>query len=154
MDWIYDMSLAMIYAMWHEPPSVCMRRADSRFAPSQWETALLCNDVTHWLGACLESALVQCPVARQGHCHNKKTMYCGPFHERLRTIKSKSPWFFTCEFNTWITSFNVWVRNLVQKFNGCLKLNAKYHTHTMKGIILYTTLEFQAFICLRAHTRF
>ena len=32
-------------------------RADSRFAPSQWETALLCNDVSHWLGARLESAL-------------------------------------------------------------------------------------------------
>ena len=32
-------------------------RAVSRFAPSQWETALLCNDVFHWLGASLESAL-------------------------------------------------------------------------------------------------
>ena len=31
-------------------------RAASRFAPSQWETALLCNDVSHWLGASLESA--------------------------------------------------------------------------------------------------
>ena len=31
--------------------------AGSRFAPSQWETALLCNDVSHWLGASLESAL-------------------------------------------------------------------------------------------------
>ena len=31
--------------------------ADSRFAPSQWETALLCNDISHWLGANLESAL-------------------------------------------------------------------------------------------------
>ena len=30
---------------------------DSRFAPSQWETALLCNDVSHWLGASLESVL-------------------------------------------------------------------------------------------------
>ena len=28
---------------------------DSRFAPSQWETALLCNDVSHWLGASIES---------------------------------------------------------------------------------------------------
>ena len=27
------------------------------FAPSQWETALLCNDVSHWLGANLESVL-------------------------------------------------------------------------------------------------
>ena len=32
--------------------------ADSRFAPSQWETALLCNDVSHWLGASLDSALM------------------------------------------------------------------------------------------------
>ena len=29
----------------------------SKFAPSQWETPLLCNDVSHWLGANLESAL-------------------------------------------------------------------------------------------------
>ena len=31
-----------------------LSRVDSRFAPSQWETALLCNDVSHWLGANLE----------------------------------------------------------------------------------------------------
>ena len=34
-----------------------MCRADSRFAPSQWGTALLCNAISHWLGANLESAL-------------------------------------------------------------------------------------------------
>ena len=28
-----------------------------KFVPSQWETALLCNDVSHWLGPSLESAL-------------------------------------------------------------------------------------------------
>ena len=27
------------------------------FAPSQWETVLLCNDIPHWLGANLKSAL-------------------------------------------------------------------------------------------------
>ena len=32
-------------------------RADSRFAHSQWEMALLCNDVPHWLGANLKSTL-------------------------------------------------------------------------------------------------
>ena len=31
---------------------------DSGLAPSQWETALHCNDVSHWLGASLESALI------------------------------------------------------------------------------------------------
>ena len=28
------------------------------FAPNQWETALHCNDASHWLGANLESALI------------------------------------------------------------------------------------------------
>ena len=63
----------MIYHHWLQVArgQVCMRqnewfliagiihhwfRTHSRFAPSQWETALLCNDVTHWLGASLESA--------------------------------------------------------------------------------------------------
>ena len=32
-------------------------RADSRFAPSQWETSLQTNAVSHWLGANLELAL-------------------------------------------------------------------------------------------------
>ena len=32
-------------------------RADFRFVPRQWETVLLCNDVSHWLSAGLESAL-------------------------------------------------------------------------------------------------
>ena len=32
-------------------------KADFRFAPSQLETPLLCNDVSHWLGESLESAL-------------------------------------------------------------------------------------------------
>ena len=31
--------------------------ADSRFASSQWETVLLGNNVSQWLGASLESAL-------------------------------------------------------------------------------------------------
>ena len=35
-----------------------MLRDYSRFAPSQWDTALLCNDVSQWLGASLELALM------------------------------------------------------------------------------------------------
>ena len=31
--------------------------ADSRFAPSQWEMAFLCNNISHWLGASLEQPL-------------------------------------------------------------------------------------------------
>ena len=32
------------------------------FASSQWETALLCNDVSHWLGANLKSSMIMNPV--------------------------------------------------------------------------------------------
>ena len=34
-------------------------RADSRFAPSKWETALLCNDVSHWMGT---NDIIQHPI--------------------------------------------------------------------------------------------
>ena len=35
-------------------------RADYRFVPSQWKTmALIRNEVSHWLGASLESSLVK-----------------------------------------------------------------------------------------------
>ena len=33
--------------------SLTYSRVDSRFASSQWEAMLLCNDVSHWLGASL-----------------------------------------------------------------------------------------------------
>ena len=39
----------------HEP--CASFRADSMFAPSQWEMALLCNEVAHWLVASLESPM-------------------------------------------------------------------------------------------------
>ena len=45
---ICDLALLYIY------------RADSRFAPSQWEAVLLCNDISYWLSAKLESALYMC----------------------------------------------------------------------------------------------
>ena len=32
-------------------------RVDAKFPPRQQETALLCNDISHWLVASLESAL-------------------------------------------------------------------------------------------------
>ena len=38
-------------------------RPDSRLAPSQWETSLQSNAVSHWLGANLESALCPCSAS-------------------------------------------------------------------------------------------
>ena len=53
-----------------------------RFAPSQWETALLCNGVSHWLGANLESAL-HCnrPLAQTPQCTNP-TSHIAPLCKR------------------------------------------------------------------------
>ena len=56
-------------------------RGDSRFATSQWEMALLCNDVFHWLGASLESALEYHWVLKQVQISEKHhifriQMYC------------------------------------------------------------------------------
>ena len=42
-------------------------RAVSRFVPSQWEMTLLCNDVSHLLGASLESVLVLFPPVKMKH---------------------------------------------------------------------------------------
>ena len=46
-------SHASVFSMRHARIRACYR-ADSRSASSQWETALLCNDVSHCLGANLE----------------------------------------------------------------------------------------------------
>ena len=39
-----------------------LRSGESWFASSRWETTLLCDAVSHWLGANLEPALLQCPA--------------------------------------------------------------------------------------------
>ena len=44
-------------------PNIDRQVTDFSFAPSQWEAALLCNDVSHWLGASLESALGNMPYS-------------------------------------------------------------------------------------------
>ena len=47
-----DWSRQLLMTWWH------IFRVDSRFSPSQSERPLLCNSVSHWLGASLESALI------------------------------------------------------------------------------------------------
>ena len=47
--------------------------ADSRFAPSQWETSLQSNAVPHWLGANLESALTHNHILHMVCYHDMST---------------------------------------------------------------------------------
>ena len=52
------MDSCLINARWYYLSNAdSQSRADSRFAPNQWETAFLCNDVSHWLGTHWKSAL-------------------------------------------------------------------------------------------------
>ena len=51
------------HSSWQAPDRHNIRRTDSRSAPSQWETSLQSNIVSHWLGANLEPALIQIWVA-------------------------------------------------------------------------------------------
>ena len=60
-----------------------IRSVDSMFASSQWETALLCNDVSHWLGASLESALIlrvcnvsSCTAANEARFNCRRDFGC------------------------------------------------------------------------------
>ena len=66
IDIVWDIARHLFILKQIESLSMCQwwviewyNRADSRFALSQWETVLLCNDVSHLLGANLESALIQ-----------------------------------------------------------------------------------------------
>ena len=55
-------------------------RADSRFVPSQRETALLCNNVSHWLGPSLGSVLIYMMGSleeKKGEKHNCVVMVPG-----------------------------------------------------------------------------
>ena len=55
---------------------VTLFRVDSRFVPSQWETALLCNGVSDWLGASLESALMFSMYFSYCYNHAKAWIKC------------------------------------------------------------------------------
>ena len=71
-------------------------RDDSRFTPSQWETALLCNAVFHWLGANLESALTL-DCWPQGHaikCQLIRAPASGVFFAHSFTVSGSPAFYF------------------------------------------------------------
>ena len=94
-------------------PGDCFSRADSRFAPSQWETALLCNDVSHWLGANLKSALFS-PVQRQANIGSNAYL--------LLTLSNKLHWNFTK--NTTFAFKCTW-KYCLQGFKDFVEMSAK-----------------------------
>ena len=53
---IVSFNVWVTYYVWNLISVLSWVRADSRFVPSQWETSIQSNAVSHWLGANLESA--------------------------------------------------------------------------------------------------
>ena len=89
-------------------------RADSRFAPSQWETALLCNGVSHWLAPSLASALVN------SYLHNTLTWFL--IRSGIKAMKGQIRHIFcslTWRFKPWTQSTN--------SFGVTLKPSIIYH---------------------------
>ena len=69
VDFIYILGKAW-FCFFYNCAVLC--RDDFTFAPNQWETALLCNDVSHWQGASLESTLLMmCTHYLFAHYTNK-----------------------------------------------------------------------------------
>ena len=90
--------------VWHycsrrfcNPPSnrTGINKADFRFAPNQWETALLSNDVSHWLGTSLESALSVLinhrPLGKMADIHFKQHL-----HNSLNYLNRENSFVCTC----------------------------------------------------------
>ena len=79
-------------------PYIDLYMAVSRFAPSQWQTALLCNDVSHWLGSfhhhawqCHDMQILPISLALYA---GKPPMTGSEFpSQRTRNVKL---WYFCC----------------------------------------------------------
>ena len=84
--------------VWTRNFSFGTNRAESRFAPSQWETVLLCNNVSHWVGASLESALIMIILPRLHCCY-----ISGPSSNQYVILSSGRLTTFTCPMHSrWI----------------------------------------------------
>ena len=98
----------------------CTISADSRFAPSQWETALFCNDVSHWLGASQESALTMFPSFRYFH---SRLPYNDPvLYNVAETPHTMTRAFFWTVLSLMMGSFVMRGRDIRCVINGLLLL--------------------------------
>ena len=97
-------------------------RADSRLAPSQWESSLQSNAVSYWLGADLDSALYHInPVRFHDIITTSLTRLCSypmgwsPASKRLVTAR-------------FVTRFNLWLRHDLWPHNASICDLARFVT--------------------------
>ena len=70
-------------------------RAVSRFAPSQWETALICN-ISHWLGASLESV-------------NRAVSRCAPSQWEMALLSNNISHWLGASLESALSKWDVWL---------------------------------------------
>ena len=99
LGWRFETSSCSLWRHCNDVPCIIQHRNDCRlisrtgcrFALNQWGTALLCNDISHWLGANLESALIICSM----HIHNTR-VGCNKKYQNLHIqIKTGSSYLLT-----------------------------------------------------------
>ena len=95
-------------------------RADSRFAPSRWETVIFCDDVSHWLGSSPETAPwpeARFPARRQRLMDNFRPKHIKGTH-RLRS------------------SWRIWVEknNIMHKYEICTGDHYWFNMNIVTGL--------------------
>ena len=103
--------------------------------PSEWETALLCNDVSHWLGANLDSALffyicVRCMYRKQIYPVHSHVCICTPQLCELLGKNYDIAWY--AEIKTHVMFINR---------NCCSKIRKKVHA------ICYPQRSLKKYLC-------
>ena len=73
-------------------PAWCHSRDRARYAPSQWETSLHCNDVSHWLAAHLDRSM---------HCISKPLLFTEPLGTHFSEILVKNVTSVIQQNETW-----------------------------------------------------
>ena len=103
------------FILWMIPAKTIFHisRAHSKFVPSQWKMALLCNDASHWQDATLESALIRIKssfrIARQNDpCY--KDHFASQFWNLILQCKMDL-WHLPSELTLWVGRYCVVVSN-------------------------------------------
>ena len=88
-------------------------QGDPRFAPSQWETSLERNTVSHWLGANLESALKALPrkvilnSILMKCCSSPLYQFQMPNHFGILHRVWQLYWYALCKLWEWLSNWEI-----------------------------------------------
>ena len=129
-------------------------RADSRFVPSKWETALLCSDVSHWLGANLEAALDMYSQNNQMNLLFFKLKQTNREHviHRVRSWNNRMCYMACYVLYGWkvtITIIHIRARSFHRYFRYAIYTwcSASYLMITLYGLLNFTNVQ-SNYICI------